>query len=221
MASNNTGSIGNIRKKFHETHELISTAYHEAGHTVYGLLHCIKIESVAIFKDKKSKRIEGFTHYNSLALSDIQDPELFNDRLHSEICLSYAGLIAEKHHFKAISGSDKFPMFLRDGSSSDITSAAALFQKYNLVEPGRKRYNYKQKLMKSIHQELKDHWDAITLVAHGLFKKKKIYYAELQQMLTRKTDDKQFWKENFRDINYLYDNAESLDEKDVKSILLL
>src|SRR5678816_3676208 len=135
--ANSSAGIGNIRKKFHETHELISTAYHEAGHTVYGLLHCIKIESVSVFEVKKSKRIEGFTHYDHPKdIAEIEDPVLFNERLHAEIGLSYAGLVAEKHHFKMISGSDRFPMFLREGSSCDINEAAALFQKYNLVEPG-------------------------------------------------------------------------------------
>lgn len=221
MASNSAGSIGNIRKKFHETHELISTSYHEAGHTIYGLLHFMKIESVSVFEDRKSKRIEGFTHYNSPAITDLQDVDLFNERLHAEIGLSYAGLVAEKRHFKMISGSDKFPMFLRDGSSNDITSAAALFQKYGLVEAGRKRYNYKQKLIKFLDQELQEHWDAVTLVAHSLFKKKKIYYPELKTLLSRKAEDKEFWKKQFKGIDYIYDNAEALDEKELKSILSL
>ncbi len=221
MASSNSGSIGNIRKKFHETHELISTAYHEAGHTVYGLLHHIKIESVSVFEVKKSKRIEGFCHYDhSRDIATIEDQDLFNDRLHAEICLSYAGLSAERRHFKMISGSDKFPMFLREGSSNDITEAAALFQKYNLVEAGRKRYNYKQKLIKGVNQELQESWDAVTLVAHGLFKKKKLYYSDLQNLLSRKTEDKQFWKDQFKTINYIY-NTEGLDEKEIKTILAI
>ena len=115
MANNSTASIGNIRKKFHEIHELISTSYHEAGHTVYGLLSLMKIESVCVFADKKSKRIEGFTHYNSPRLDFIQDNTLFGNRLYCEIGLSYAGLIAEKRHFKLISGSDKFPSVSKRG----------------------------------------------------------------------------------------------------------
>ena len=221
MANNSSVSIGSIRKKCHETFELIATSYHEAGHTVYGLLHLIKIESVTVFSNKKSKRIEGFTHYDSAPLTQFSDPELFNDRLHAEIGLSYSGLVAEKRYFKMISGSDKFPMFLREGSSNDTTSAAALFQKYNLVEAGKKRYNYKQRFIKSVDQELQEHWDAVTLIAHSLIKKKKIYFPELQEILTRKAEDKQFWKDQFKAINYFYDNAESLDEKDLKRILSL
>lgn len=219
MASNNAGSIGNIRKKFHQTHELISTAYHEAGHTIYGLLHHMNMGSVLVFQDKKSKRIHGFTHYDPPELSKIQDMELFNDRLHAEICLSYAGLVAEKRYFKIISGSDKFPMFLREGSGHDTEEARALFQRWALCKPGRERYNYKQKLIKQINQELIEHWEAVALVAHGLFQKKKIEFIELQNLLTKKSKNKQFWKEQFKVINYLYNNNEVLDEKEVKSIL--
>jgi hypothetical protein len=181
----------------------------------------MNVGPVLVFEDKKSKRIHGFTHYDPAGLSDIQDPVLFMDRLHAEIGLSYSGLIAEKRHFKMISGSDKFPMFLREGSSHDFSEAANLFSKYNLAEPGRKRYNYKQKLIKIVDQELQDHWDAVTLVAHGLFKKKKLSFLELRTLLTRKTEDKEFWKKVFKAHDQLYGNSEPLDEKNVKSILSL
>ena len=71
MASN-TGSITDIRKKFHSLHDLISTSYHEAGHTIYGLLHGLNIELVQVFETKKTKRIDGFTHYNPLELNKVQ-----------------------------------------------------------------------------------------------------------------------------------------------------
>lgn len=220
MANNNIKSIGDIRKKFHQTHELISTAYHEGGHTIYGLLHYIKIESISVFEDKKTKRIGGSTNYDHIKhIGDLVDPILFNNRLHAEIGLFYSGLIAEKHFFKLISGSNKFPMFLRYGSWSDINEAAILFQKYNLSEPGRKRYCYKQKIIKNIGLELQNHWDAVNLVAHELIKKKKINFCELQDILSKKTLDKVFWKNKFKIINYLYDNCNVLDEKNIKSIL--
>lgn len=221
MAGKGTGSIGNVRKKFQETHELISTSYHEAGHTIYGLLHCMKIDAVTVFESKKSKRIEGLTFYeNYKNLSLITDQSLFDNRLSAEIGLTYAGLAAEKHFFKITSGSDKFPMFLKEKSYYDINEAANLIQKYNLVESGRKRYNYKQKTIKKVSQELEENWDAVTLIAHGLIKKKKLNFLEIQDLLTKKCKDKHFWKEQFKAINYLYDNL-ALDEKNIKSILSL
>jgi hypothetical protein len=220
MASNTTGSLRYIRKKFHETHDLISTSYHEAGHIIYGTLHGINMGTVCVFKSKNSNAVSGKSYYE-LELSDIQDPVLFDDRLHALIGLSYAGFVAEKSHFKMISGSDKFPMFLKDGSSDDFSEATALFEKYNLSEPGRKRYNYKQKLIRTVGQELQENWDAVTLVAHGLFKSKRIVIQELKELLTKKSENKDFWRKKFKVLEELYGNSEPLDEKDIRSILSL
>ena len=221
MTNNGVGSIDQVRKKLTYTHDLISTSYHEAGHAVYGLLHFMKVPSVYVFENKKNKRIEGFCHYESVKeLSDIQDVALFNEQLKHEICIKYAGLTAEKYHFKTICGSDKFPMFLRDGSSDDTLSAAALIKKYDFVPPGRKRYAFKKKMITETLHELRDNWDAVTIIAHGLFQKKRLGFFEIQKMLLRNSDNKEFWKEQFKTIHYIFDNCEGLDEKDLKSILL-
>jgi hypothetical protein len=214
------GTIADIRKKFHKTHELISTSYHEAGHTLYGLLHLMKIESVLVYEEKKSKRICGFTHYNSPDLAEIKDPELLNERVHAEICLSYAGLIAEKRYFKVISGSDKFPMFLREGSSSDINCASVLIKRFNTAPSGRKRYKYKQELIKQIGVEILTNWNDVVLIAHALFKKKKLYFHDLRTLLTQKSENKKFWKAQFALITHTYENTGLLDENYLKSILL-
>jgi len=215
------GSIKNIRKKFHTTHELISTSYHEAGHTVYGLLHHLKINSVWVFEDKKTKRIHGFTQYDPPDLSEIEDVKLFNDRLHAEICLSYAGLVAEKKYFKMISGSDNLPMFLREGSSNDFSEAAELFQKYSLCKPGRDRYNYKQKLIKQVGQELQEHWEDVSIISHKLFKSKRINFLELKSLLIRKSEYKDFWKKQFKELEVMHNDYDELDEKEQKIILSL
>jgi len=214
------GSIADIRRKFHKTHESLSTSYHEAGHTVYGLLHFIKIEDVSIFENKKTKRIEGFTHYNSLDIETIIDPILFSDRLHIEISISYSGLIAEKILFKNISGSGVFPLFLKDGSQDDTSSAALLLRKYNLAPAGPKRYNYKQKLIRQVTKELQINWNAVEIVAHALFEKKKLSYLDLKQLLLRKSKNKKFWKKQFKIFDDIYD-AERLDENAMKIILSL
>jgi hypothetical protein len=112
-------------------------------------------------------------------------------------------------------------MFLREGSSHDFSEAAELFEKYNLSEPGRKRYNHKQKLLKLIDKELQEHWEAVTIVAHGLFKKKKLSYLEIKELLIKKTANKEFWKKKFKIIVQLYRNSETLDEKDIKFIMNL
>lgn len=218
--ANNSGSLDQVRKKLTYTTDLISTAYHEAGHTVYGLLHFMKIYSVWVGTNKKSKRFEGLCYYDlPIELNEITDSALLVERVTAEICFKYAGLAAEKYHFKSISGSDKYPLFLRDGSSDDTLTAAALFRAWHIVPPGKKRYNFKKKLIKETLQELQDNWDAVTIVAHALFKKKRLSYMNLKKLLTKHTNDPEFWKHNFSALESAFNKQSPLDEKELKYIL--
>jgi ATP-dependent Zn protease len=203
-----------------KNYDMIMTSYHEAGHVVYGLLHYTRVEAVYLLENKSSRRIEGFTHYDSYGLDTITDRVLYNDSLNTEICILYAGLIAEKYHFRLVSGSNKFPMFLREGSSNDTLTAAALIKKYKLSLPGKKRFNYKKKLTKKIEQELKDNWEAVIIIAHGLFQKKKLHFSDLRRLLTTKTTNKALWKKKFKFISTLYKRGR-LNEEVFKSILSL
>jgi len=220
MASN-IGSISDIRKKFHKLHDLISTSYHEAGHTIYGLLHGMNIESVSVSETKKTKRIGGITQFNLWDLHEIQDDRVLNNRLSASICIFYAGLLAEKRFFKMISGSDKFPMFLKDGSSDDFAEANTLIKKYNLAEAGPPRYRYKQKLLKEVDKELQQNWDAVTIIAHGLVNKKKLNYLDLKELLLKKANNKEFWRQQFKIHEELRQNSDPLDENAIKYILHL
>jgi hypothetical protein len=221
MANNGIGSLNDLRKKITLTHESISTSYHEAGHVIYGLIKGWKIEAVTIFELKKTKRINGFTHYSDPPnLPKSRDSEIFEHFIVSEIGLKYAGLVAEKCHFKKMSGSDKFPLFLRDGSSDDTLSAAALIKTYNLAPPGRKRYSYKKKLIRETQVLIEENWDAVTAVAHHLFKKKRLTFEDLRKILTKSGINKKYWKTQFANITYIYENSGGLDEKELKIILL-
>jgi len=192
-------SIGEIRKKVTKTYEFITTSYHEAGHAVFALLCCMKVSAVCIFEHKMLKRIHGFTQYES---PDIDPNHLqFIQQLEQEIGLSYAGLLTEQHHFRCISGSDQIPMFIKEGSSNDIFAITKMLQKYNPVPAGKKRYAYKQKLARKTMKILIEHWDAIELVAHSLFKHKRLVYQDLRDLLTKKSKNKKFWKEQFRIIS--------------------
>lgn len=221
MVNYGVGSLYDLRKKLAGTYEFISTAYHEAGHTIYGLLHFMRIPVVYIFNNKKTKRIEGFTRYEEYFDEKIVDPQIISNLIKNEICISYAGLEAERHHFKMFSGSDKLPMILKDGSSDDTLTASELIRKFNLAPPGQKRYLLKKKLSKETYKELQLHWDAVTIVAHALFQRKKIYYDDLKELLTKKGSNKKFWKEKFKQIDYIFENAGKLDEQELKSILLI
>lgn len=197
-------SIGEVRKKVTKTYELISTAYHEAGHTIYALLSFMRVNSVYIFEHKVYKRVHGFTQYQSHDLEE--DHALFNTMLEQEIGLSYAGLLAEKHHYKSISGSDQIPMFIKEGSSEDLLAVRKILQKHNLAPAGKKRYLYKQKIVRKTLAALIEHWDAIELISHALFKHKRLSYNDLQELLTKKSKNRKFWKEQFKQITLTFGN---------------
>lgn len=220
MPNNIVGSLDKVRKRLQYTTDLISTSYHEAGHTIYALLHFMRVYSVWVSENKKCKRIEGICYYElPVELSEIEDSAILTEIVKSEIRFKYAGLTAEKYHFKSISGSDKYPLFLRDGSSDDTFAAAALIREYNLVPPGKKRYNFKKKLIKETLKDLRDNWDAVTVVAHALFKKKRLSYMSLKKLLTTKTNNPEFWKLNFSNLEAIFNKQAPLDEKELKSIL--
>lgn len=197
-------SIGEVRKKVTKIYELITTSYHEAGHTIFALLSYMKVNSVYVFEHKMLKRIHGFTQYESHDLD--KDHIFFNILLEQEIGLSYAGLLAEKYHFKSISGSDQIPMFIKEGSSDDLSTIRKIIQKYNPAPSGKKRYAYKQKIARKTLSLLIKYWDAVDLIAHALFKHKKLSYQDLREILTKKSRNRKFWKEQFRVISQTFDN---------------
>jgi len=215
-----TGSIADIRKKVTKTHEFISTSYHEAGHTIYALLHLMRVSSASVFEDKKLKRVHGNTYYEYPSdFDEVQDQDLLNTLVRAEVGISYAGLIAEKSLFRSISGSKQTPTFISDGSGSDNKSAREVIKKYNLAPPGPKRTAYKQKVMREVQQELHDNWDAVMVVSHALFRHRRLSFEDLQELLTKKTHNKKFWKDQFKKISHFYNNSKTLDEKDLKIIL--
>jgi len=162
-----TDCKNNTKDKIVYVYDLISTSYHEAGHTIYALLHFMNVLSVQIFPDEYN-RINGFTNYEFISADYVHDQLLKKYAINSELSVSYAGLISEKYYFKTISGSNKFPIILNDGSSEDFALATKIIIKYNLAPPGKKRHILKQQLTDNVLQELKIHWDVVSLVAHEL-----------------------------------------------------
>lgn len=219
MTNRGMWSGKNLRKKAFRAYELLSASYHEAGHTIYGLLEFIKIGSVSVNLNQKGAG-NGITYYETAFEEDISDRFLFNFLILSEIKLSYSGFCSEKLFFKKISGTAEKQIFLRDGSSDDVADAAALIRKHNLVPAGKKRYQYKQKMKNDITKTLDKHWDDVVIVSHALFQRKKLYYSDLKSLLLKKSPNKSYWKAQFKKIDYLFDNRGSLDTKELKSIVL-
>jgi hypothetical protein len=219
MAKGNS-SIREIRKKVTKAYELISSAHHESAHTIYALLHLMKVSSVVIFENKKLKRIHGHTCYDYPHDIDlIQDLDIIDALIRADIGMCYAGLIAEKTLFKSISGSRQIPMFISDGSTDDNKCAHEIIKKYNLALPGPKRALFKKKIIREVQCELNLYWDDVTIIAHSLFQRRSLTYQDLQNLLTKKSINKKFWKERFKKVSYFHDSVGHLDKNDIKIIL--
>ena len=209
-----------ISKKIAKQFELITGAIHEASHTIYALLHYMKVESVCVFEDKKLKRIHGATYYDfPVDIELVEDQSIINCLVRSDVGMSYSGLIAEKILFKSLSGLSQTPMFIRDGSTDDNKDAREMIAKYNLAAAGQKRSAYKRKLMREVQLELTAYWNDIVLISHNLIKRRKLNYTDLQMLLTKKSINKVFWKEHFKGLNNIF-NSETLDENVLRIKLL-
>ncbi len=205
--------------KLARSHDLIMTNYHEAGHTIYGLLKFMKVEEVSVFFNEESKRAQGTTCYEMVIDENINDHGLLNFWTNSEIGLSYAGQCAEKYYFKTISGSDVCPMYVKDGSSSDTLEAANIIRKYNLAAPGKERYSFKKKKINETSKLIIKYWSDVVLLSHSLFKRNKLNFNDLRKILcSNKSNNKDFWKDQFKTIDYL--SAHDLDNRTLKTILL-
>ena len=218
----NSNSIGEVRKKATKTHELIFTSHHEAGHTIYALLHIMYVCSVCVYENKKLKRILGTTYYDTFYddFDSVKDPILLNKLILTEISMNYAGVMAERHLFKSISGSEQVPKYITSGSFDDNENTAKIISQYNLAEPGKKRYAYKQKICRKVHATLQNNWDAVSIVAHELYKRRKLEYIDLKILLTTKTINTKFWKEQFKKIDYIRNN-QPIEEQYLTDILFV
>ena len=76
-------------------------------------------------------------------------------------------------------------------------------------------------MIKDCSKVLEQYWDDVTLVAHSLFNKKRLYYSDLKSLLCKKSKNKSFWKEQFKLIDHISDNSGNLDTKKLKSIMSL
>ena len=208
-----------FRHKVSKSYETISAAYHESGHVICSLLHHIKVESASIYEDKKIKQICGLTIFNPYDIKKFNQ-SLANYFLVSEININYAGLVAEKIFYKKISGSDKFPSFLKDGSSHDTKEAAKLLKKISFIAPGKQRFLYKKKLTNQLSILLESYWSDIELIAHTLIQKKKINFNQIKYLLLRKSNNKVFWRQKFKAISYVLRHEDKpLDDQSVKIII--
>lgn len=194
----------------------IAMCWHEASHTICGLINYINILQVYIISHKYD---HGKTSYEMYDCSEIKDKNLARTILLHEIQTLYAGLIGEKLYYKEICGSDNFPMHLRIGSSNDIRDAAKLIAKYKLSEPGASRYQFKKQIQNDVKKIIEDYWSDIKLISHILYRYDELNHDELKYFLTRRSVNKEFWTIKFKDIKKIYKEEKEFEENILKKLL--
>lgn len=208
--------MNNILKSQAFEYSAISMAYHEASHAVCGLHNFIQVKAVHIMTEKQDS---GNTVYETIDPDTVEDQLLVKISILYEVQMLYAGLVGEKIYYKDICGSDKFPMHLRIGSSDDITAAGKLISKYNLANSGKSRSLLKKQVQSDVSKVLKNYWDDVKLVSHALYKNKKLDHKELKFILTKKSNNKEFWKSRFKMITALY-APKNVDDRLFRGIYL-
>lgn len=204
-----------ITKKQSCDYEMIASAYHEASHTIAALANFVLIDAVRIAWDKG-----GDTFYSIQYHADeTEDPILKKLIVMAELRTIYAGLVGEKIYYKQICGSNKFPAHLKIGSSSDMKVGSDLIRRYKLANPGKETHQLKQDVRQDMEKFLYKHWETVKLLAHTLYRKKKLNFTELKYLLTRAKEDKDFWKDKFKRIKMIYEAKSELSEKVVKNLI--
>ena len=204
--------------KFSRTLDTISTSYHEAGHVLFALLNLMRVDYAQIYIDE-NKRVSGITYYISPECELFEDERVKFFVLNSTIGVNYAGLIAEKLNYKRICGCEKFPLFLKDGSSDDNIAASKLIHKFGVATTKEIRANFKKEMKKEITEKISSFWGDLSAIAHLLFNNKKVKYAKLKSVLINSSEHKKFWVKQFDVIEQIYNSKEPLDERAYKAIL--
>ena len=199
-------------------YKLIAMCWHEASHAIVGTLNFLKVYKITVM-GPESKVDDGWTHYFSYDENYNDDEEFQKILAKLHIQFYYAGLIGETLYYKTICGSSKFPMYLKSYSSFDTREASKLFRKYKLANPGKDTYNLKKDFKVETANMIFSYWNDIQLVAHCLYRKKRLNYDDMKFLLTRKSANKNYWKNIFSKINYIYDNIEKISSEEIKTIL--
>jgi hypothetical protein len=215
MAGTGMGDAAEVRKKLSHNFERINACYHESGHAISGLLNFIMIYSISVAAkhDRRTWDNLGTVHYEVLLdvefIKENEQPVLFRRLLENEIQINYAGLAAEKIFYKEIVGTYHLPMIIKFGSYFDRDNAAELVKKYNLAPAGKKRHLLKKELYNRTQQELEQHWGDVKLLAHGLYKKNKLTFSDIKDILGKKSEYKEFWKKRLKEIETCFKRAKT------------
>src|SRR5258708_8552056 len=181
-------------------YNLIACSWHEAGHIICAMLNYCKVYSANVTTIESNKDANTNVYcYDEV----VTDPELKRILLMFELRVMYAGLEAERIYYGEITGSSKFPIHLRKGSWYDIKFAQKTIRKNNLATPGKKTQLLKKQLKFEVEQILKTYWEDVRLIAHSLYRKKRLSFDDFKYILSRKSKNKDFWNNRFKKIQII------------------
>src|SRR5271165_3537367 len=176
-------------------YELICMCTHEGSHAIVALHNFLQVFEVSAMPFEAKTRKERGGKTNWFMPQKIEGSELKKMLLTFEIQALYAGLLGERILYKELTGSHKLPMNLRVGLSSDIKNVSNIIRNNNLVESGNDTVIFKKNIQKKTEKILLDNWDVVRLIAHALHKDRKLNFDELKQLITRKSKNKDFWRD--------------------------
>lgn len=214
--------ISDLKKKSWD-YDLIAMSHHESGHIICALHNFMYVHDANVMTPNKregSTNFYAYGYFEEFNDSTVEDEELHKILLIFEIQTLYAGLIAEKMYYKDICGSNKFPNHLKNGSSYDTELASALIRKNKLAAPGKQTFLLKKQIRYDVELMLTEHWDAVKVVAHFLYQKKRLTFDEMKYALTRRTGHRDFWKDRYKKINLIHNDKTHPTEEVVKNLVL-
>lgn len=198
-------------------YNLIANSYHEASHIICALHNYFKVYSANVSTIEKD--VDNNTNFYSYDEPNT-DEELKKVLLMFELQVMYSGMLGERIYYCGITGSTNFPMHLKSGSSYDFKHAQNIIRKNNLSTPGKKTQLLKKQIQFDVQQILNTYWEDVKLVAHLLYRKKKLAYSDLTYTLSRMSENKTFWKDRFRKIKIILSDTSCPKKELVKEIML-
>jgi len=195
-------------------YELIHTSYHESAHTICALLCLTKIDYVKIFEEETSNDL-GETVFTTLDEESFLDENLKKVRIISEIYIRLSGINADKILFRKNCGLNKTPKNILDRSYEDLKVSSSIIKKH-IVNSKKEKKIIKNLFMKESYNIIENNWDDISLISFYLLKKKYLSYIDLKKILTTKSNNKIFWKNQFKILKKMFINKQGVDEYFVK-----
>jgi hypothetical protein len=193
---------------------MIFTCYHEAGHIIVGSLMFFNITYVII-----KTSMEGDTNYETIDNNIIDNCELLYYHNIANINMYYAGIISERILYKDITGSNILPRSLERYANYDMKNVSSFLMNKKLVKPGTSTYIFKKKIVNLLNKLMLKYWSDVKLIAHALYNNRKLYHYDIRNILTKKSVNKKFWKQQFKYINsYLY-KKKKLNLNDIKFLI--